>query len=508
MDQYIWGASETVLSVFWGRSERKGHMLFNSLQFIIFFCITALLYYIFPYKLRWVLLLAASYGFYMAWRPELIVLIVFSSFVNYAGAYAIEKGAGKKALIPALVIDILLLFIFKYLVFISNSFKWLYELLGREYPIGEFSVILPMGISFYTFQGMGYLIDIYRKEYKAEKNFFKFSLFITFFPQLVAGPIERADRLMGQLFKKHEFDTDNISMGIKYMLIGYFKKVVIADRAAVLVDTVYNSPHDFGGLALIIATVFFAFRIYGDFSGYSDIAKGCAKVLGIDLMQNFNRPYFASSIKDFWRRWHISLSTWFKDYLYIPLGGSRCSKLRRDLNLLITFCVSGLWHGANWTFVLWGFLHGIYQVAENHIFRSNKDAKPNKVLLALTLPFRWAATFVLVVLTWIPFRSNTISDCVYIFKSLPSDIGRITDMQYLYETVNSLGLGIFEIGIVAAAIIVLLLAELISIGFEDINVMMKKLPFVVRFGFYYCIAAIIISCGVFSGLGEFIYFQF
>lgn len=483
-------------------------MLFNSLQFIIFFAVVAAVYYILPYKLRWVLLLGASCCFYMAWRPELIVLILFSSFVNYAAACFIEKGAGRRALVTALVIDLGLLFIFKYLVFINNSFAWLYELIGRTYPIKEFDIILPMGISFYTFQGMGYLIDVYRGEYKAEKNYFKFTLFITFFPQLVAGPIERADRLLGQLFSEHKFDTDNISMGIKYMLMGYFKKIVIADRAAVLVNTVFNSPENFNGVSFAIASVFFAFQIYGDFSGYSDIAKGCAKVLGIDLMQNFNRPYFASSIKDFWRRWHISLSTWFKDYLYIPLGGSRCSSLRRDLNLLVTFCVSGLWHGANWTFLLWGFLHGIYQVAENHIFRSNKNKQPNKLLLGITLPLRWAVTFVLVVITWIPFRANTIADCFYIFRNLASGFDRITDMQFLYETVNSLGLGIFETGIVAAAIMLLMLIEFVSVKFEDVNVMLMKLPFVFRFGFYYLITAVILAAGVFSGLGEFIYFQF
>ncbi len=435
------------------------------------------------------------------------MLILFSSLVNYTGARLVENGGGKRALIPALVIDIGLLFVFKYLVFVNESFRWLYELLGKTYPVGRFDIILPMGISFYTFQGMGYLIDIYRGEYKAEKNYLKFTLFITFFPQLVAGPIERADRLMHQLFAKHELNADNFSTGAKYMLMGYLKKTVIADRAAVLVDTVFNSPRDFNGIALLTAAVFFAFQIYGDFSGYSDIAKGCAKILGIDLMQNFNRPYFASSIKDFWRRWHISLSSWFKDYLYIPLGGSRCSKLRRDINLMITFCVSGLWHGANWTFVLWGGLHGIYQVIENHLFR-NGGKEPNKIILGITLPFRWFITLVIVILTWIPFRANSISDCIYIFGNLTSGLENVTDMQFVYETVNSLGLGIFEIAIVAAAIVFLMLIELISIRFEDIHCMLMRLPFVFRFAFYYIIAAIILSTGVFSGLGEFIYFQF
>lgn len=483
-------------------------MLFNSMHFIIFFAVVSVLYYLLEHNYRWILLLVASYFFYMAWRPELIVLIVFSSFINYTAAICIEKYSTKKSLIIALIIDLGLLFTFKYLVFINNSFKWLYELIGKQYPINDFNIILPMGISFYTFQGMGYVIDVYRKEYKAEKNFFKFSLFITFFPQLVAGPIERADKLLNQLFEKHRWDAVNISTGLKYMLIGYFKKIVIADRAAVLVNTVYNSPQYNNGIAFIVATVFFAFQIYGDFSGYSDIAKGCAKVLGIDLIQNFNRPYFATSIKDFWRRWHISLSTWFKDYLYIPLGGNRCSKLKRDMNLLTTFCISGLWHGANWTFLLWGFLHGIYQVIENHIFRSSKRKTQNMLLLVATLPFRWVITLVIVIVTWIPFRANSISDCFFIYKNLFSGFEKINDKQFLYETVNSLGLGIFEIMIVITAIILLMFVELVSIKSDDIVTAVNKLPFIFRFVFYYIITAIIICCSVFSGLGEFIYFQF
>ncbi len=491
-------------------TKGQAKMLFNSLQFIIFFAAVTAAYYILPHKLRWIMLLIASCIFYMAWRPELIILILFSSLLNYSAALGISKGMGKKALVPALIINIGLLFVFKYLVFISTSLAKLYAYLGREYPIGEFDIVLPMGISFYTFQGMGYLIDVYRKEYKAEKNFFRFALFIMFFPQLVAGPIERADRLLKQLFRRNKFDADNISMGVKYMLMGYFKKIVIADRAAVLVNTVYNSPKDFNGIAFALATVFFAFQIYGDFSGYSDIAKGCAKVLGIDLMQNFNRPYFSSSIKDFWKRWHISLSTWFRDYLYIPMGGSRCGWLRRNFNLLVTFCVSGLWHGANWTFLLWGFLHGIYQVIENTLFRFKKwkDSTAKRLVMAATWPFRWMITIVLVLIAWIPFRANSISDCIYIFRNITTGFDRIYDMQFLYDTLNSLGLGVFDIIVVTAAIVFLMAVELISFAFEDVNVMMCKLPFVFRFAFYYIVAAFIIAAGVFSGLGEVIYFQF
>ena len=233
-----------------------------------------------------------------------------------------------------------------------------------------------MGISFYTFQAASYTIDVFYGKYKPERNYFKLSLFIMFFPQLVAGPIERADRLLGQLFTKHKLELENISQGAKLMLMGYFKKIVIADRASVLVDTIYNSPQEYKGLPLVVATLFFTVQIYCDFSGYTDIARGVAKLMGIDLMINFDRPYFSKNIKEFWRRWHISLSSWLRDYIYIPLGGSRCSLIKKYRNIMITFLASGLWHGANWTFVLWGGLHGLYQVIgdlKNKIIPVKKD---------------------------------------------------------------------------------------------------------------------------------------
>lgn len=483
-------------------------MLFNSMDFLLFFTAVVMLYYILPHKFRWMLLLTSSYIFYMAWRPELILLILFSTFVNYFVSLRIHKIQNKvikrRWLIFSMVVNFGLLFIFKYMMFINHTFMGLYQSLGWEYPIGEFNIILPMGISFYTFQAASYTIDIYRGNYKPERNFFKFSLFVTFFPQLVAGPIERADRLLGQLFTKKKFNTDNISMGIKYMILGYFKKVVIADRAAILVNTVYNSPNDFEGLAFIIATLFFTVQIYCDFSGYSDIAKGCAKLLGIDLMQNFNRPYFSKSIKEFWRRWHISLSTWFKDYLYIPLGGSRVSKPRYYFNLMATFTVSGLWHGANWTFVLWGMLHGAYQVIgdiKNSIFGRFKV----KFIL-----FDWISmiiTFVLVAFAWILFRANNISDGIYIIRNLTSGLSNITNYQYLYELFNSMGLQMFEILLVLGSILILIFMEMISYKYE-ITFLMSKAPVILRFIFYYVLMIIILGSGVLSSGGEFIYFQF
>ncbi len=483
-------------------------MLFNSITFLLFFAIVLFLYYVLPFKIKWVMLLFASCIFYMWWRPEFIILIFFSSFANYflSGCINVSDTPKYKKLflVISLIINFGLLFVFKYAVFINHSFMSLYQYLGIEYPIGDFDIVLPMGISFFTFQAASYTIDVYKKRIKPELNFFKFTLYLTFFPQLVAGPIERAENLLGQLFVHHKFNTVNISTGLKYMLIGYFKKVVIADRVALLVNTVYNQAQDFGGIAYIIATLFFTFQIYCDFSGYSDIAIGCAKTLGIDLMKNFNRPYFSKNIQEFWRNWHISLSSWLKDYVYIPLGGSHCSLIRKYFNLLVTFLLSGLWHGANWTFVIWGGIHGLYQIIgdlKNRIFKTNKSQ------FFVFNFFRVIITFVLVSFAWIFFRANTITDAFYIVENLFSDLNCITDMQYIYDLLNSFGLSIYEFVICVCSILLLIFIELFEKN-RTIHQFLDNKPFVFRFIFYYVIVVIILSTGVFGNGGEFIYFQF
>ena len=479
-------------------------MLFNSLDFVLFFIVVVFLHYTLPHKLRWIMLLIASCIFYMCWRPELIILILFSTFLNWGVSLLIDKhrNKGKKLLIFSLIVNFGLLFIFKYMMFINHTFMDIYNYFGWHYPINDFNIILPMGISFYTFQAASYTIDIYRNEYAPEKNYFKFTLFVTFFPQLVAGPIERADRLLNQLFTKKRFNVNNFAEGFKLMIMGYFKKIVIADRASVLVDTVFNNPTEHSGLSFILASLFFTCQIYGDFSGYTDIARGCGRILGIDLMYNFDRPYFSKSIKEFWRRWHISLSSWLRDYVYIPLGGSRCSRLRKYFNIMVTFLASGLWHGANWTYVFWGGLHGLYQIVgdvKNLILPKWENCFINL--------FRVIITFILVVFAWIFFRANTISDGFYIVAHLFDDIGNITNMQYIYELLNNMGLQLFEIILVACAICFLIFSEVISYKM-DIHLLMNKAPLVVRFAYYYILVIIIFGMGVFSGGGQFIYFQF
>jgi len=413
-------------------------MLFNSLEFLIFFPTVVLLYFLLPYRFRWVLLLVASYVFYMFWRAEYALLLLLSTLIDYGCGLGMnrypdeEKQKRKPWLYLSLFSNLSLLFTFKYYNFFNTAAHDLAQLLGLSYAAPAFALLLPMGISFYTFQTMSYSIDVYYGRIKAEKHLGIFALFVTFFPQLVAGPIERAENLLSQLREKHSFDYGRIVSGLQLMAWGLFKKVLIADRLALMVNQVYNNPTDYAGIPLLLATFFFAFQIYCDFSGYTDIAIGSAQVMGFRLMDNFKRPYFARSISDFWSRWHISLSTWFRDYLYIPMGGNRVVRWRWYYNLLFTFLVSGLWHGANWTFIVWGALHGFYLV-----FAQITRQPRSRLALTLGLDKRpmlygvWqvGTTFALVCLAWIFFRANTIGEAWYIvthlFSGLPQGLAAI-----------------------------------------------------------------------------------
>lgn len=333
-------------------------MLFNSFAFAIFLPIVFCLYWALPHKYRWSLLLVASYYFYMSWNPKYVFLIFFTTAVSFFAAILLEKATDKKKKKFILYISAILclgvLVYFKYFNFVSQSIVDILRAVSINLNPITVDVLLPVGISFYTFQTLSYVIDVYKGEIKAEKHFGYYATFISFFPQLVAGPIERTKSLLPQIKKLHEFNYDQATYGLKLMTWGFFKKLVIADVLSKFVQIVYESPHDFKGFSLVLASFFFTIQIYCDFSGYSDIAIGTAKLLGINLMTNFKNPYMSASIKEFWSRWHISLSTWFRDYVYIPLGGNRVDRFRHSANLLITFLISGLWHGANWTFVAWG----------------------------------------------------------------------------------------------------------------------------------------------------------
>lgn len=485
-------------------------MLFNTFHFLVFLIFVLIFYYCLPHKRRWLLLLAASYYFYMCWKPALIVLIIFSTGLNYGISLCIarekKERKRKQYLLISLFINFGLLFIFKYLVFVNGT---LAAIFGETFSIQEISIILPMGISFYTFQAASYTIDVYKRKIKPVRHYGKFSLYISFFPQLVAGPIERAENLLPQFFRKKRFQLDQIILGFKIMLLGYFKKVVIADRVAVAVNTIYNSPNSYSGLYFVLATILFAFQIYCDFSGYSDIAVGVAKTLGFNLMENFKNPYFSRNIKEFWRRWHISLSTWFSDYVYIPLGGSRCGKLAHYRNLFITFLVSGLWHGANWTFFIWGGIHGILQILEAVTRPVRKriikvlhlDNNPVMAVLSICI------TFSIVCFAWIFFRANTISDAIYIVSHLFTDIRQWKSFSYVYGVSMTLGLNFIELFVVAGASIFLLLFELLSRE-QQIYQFIEKRNIIFRFCFYSIVTAVILTMGVYYNAGEFIYFQF
>ena len=495
-------------------------MLFNSLAFLIFFPIVVLLYYLLPYKFRWILLLGASYFFYMWWKPEYIVLIVFSTLLDFwAGkkmGQCSTKKERKKYLYLSLLSNLGLLFLFKYLDFFTGNVQYVLDVLHLSYMVPVADLILPMGISFYTFQTMSYSIDVYNGHIKPEKHLGIFALFVSFFPQLVAGPIERASNLLSQFKESHDFNYTNVTNGLKLMVWGLFKKVVIADRIAVMVDYVYSDPTSFGGFALILASVLFAFQIYCDFSGYSDIAIGAAAVIGFKLMENFRRPYFSASIGEFWKRWHISLSTWFRDYVYIPLGGNRVVKWRWHYNLFLTFLISGFWHGANWTFIVWGSLHGLYLIISNLMqdrAGSKKETKPAKFYRVLNI----ALTFTLVVIAWIFFRASNIIDALYIVSHLFTDFG--SDIQaILYNTplenglnprVHNLFLGSAPMTFILAIFFILLM-ELIHVIQESkgsIRLLISRLPFVFRWSIYTGSIVLIFMFGVFSE-SQFIYFQF
>ena len=390
-------------------------MLFNSIQFLLFFPIVAILYFLAPHRWRWILLLGASYYFYMSWRPDFLILIVISTLIDYTAGRLMgrtpEKAKRKKYLALSLASNLGLLLTFKYFNFILSSISATLDFLQVDQNIPELNLLLPVGISFYTFQTLSYSIDVYRGKKEPEKHLGIFALYVSFFPQLVAGPIERSIHLLPQFHQKHPFDSMRITSGFQQILWGFLKKVVIADNLAALVNTVYNSPTEFNSTELLIGTYLFSFQIFCDFSGYSDIAIGVAKILGYDLMENFRRPYFSKSIAEFWRRWHISLSTWFRDYLYIPLGGSHVNTLHKVRNIFIIFIVSGLWHGANWTFVIWGFLNAVYFLPILLLKQNRKNieivAKGSR-LPSIKEFIQIAVTFLMTTFAWIFFRAESI----------------------------------------------------------------------------------------------------
>lgn len=476
-------------------------MLFNSVDFVIFFIVVTGAYFVLPHRYRWMLLLAASCYFYMAFVPIYILILGFTIIIDYFAGIYIEKWQGRKKkwfLVASLIANIGVLSIFKYYNFLNDNLTAFLYGVGYENPVPYLSIILPIGLSFHTFQAMSYTIEVYRGNQKAERNFGIYSLYVMFYPQLVAGPIERPQNLLRQFYEKHEFDYNRVVYGLKQMLWGFFKKLVIADRLAIYVNAVYNNPEQHNGTTLIVATIFFAFQIYCDFSGYSDIAIGAARVMGFKLMTNFRRPYFSMNISEFWKRWHISLSTWFKDYLYISLGGNRVSVPRWYINLMLVFLISGLWHGANWTYVIWGGLNGLYLVAavvfqplKKHV---NRFTRPDRFPV-IDKVFQIMFTFALSCFAWIFFRANNVDQALLIAGKILNPGGPL----YFEE----LSLMLFSV----IGIIFLIALEFRKEYGKDQELFIYSRSRVVRTLSYAFLIIIILMAGVFDG-GQFIYFQF
>lgn len=478
-------------------------MLFNSFAYVIFLPIVFTIYWVLKDRYRWIILLIASYFFYMCSGPQYGILILGVTLVSYLAAIVIDKNSDKRkkktALTGTVLVCMGVLFFFKYFNFFSGTANTLMNLVGIKQDPVTLNIVLPVGISFYTFQTMSYVIDVYRGTTQAEYHFGKYATFVSFFPQLVAGPIERSNNFLPQIKQKHVFDYDKAMYGVKLMLWGYYKKIVIADVLSEYVQKVFDSPHDYTGFALVIATVFFTLQIYCDFSGYSDIAIGTAKLFGIDLMTNFKSPYFSGSVREFWSRWHISLSTWFKDYVYIPLGGNRVGKVRHYINLMITFLVSGLWHGANWTFVAWGGVHGLVQVAETAII-GKKETKSRFMRVVRTV-----TVFVFCAFAWIFFVSHTINDAIYVITNCFKGIGN--PIAYFRDGFTALGFGKGMLAVFGSFILIMALYDYISLKQDFIDWISSKKKGT-QWLFYIAIGLIVVFFSKKGVAAEFIYFQF
>lgn len=498
-------------------------MLFNSLQFLLFLPIVAVLYFAIPKKVRYIWLLLASYFFYMCWNAKYALLMLFSTAVTYLGGLGIDyfgkrqwdekkiQIAKKLCVALSFILNLAVLVFFKYSNFLLDNVQKVFLAVNISLNVPTFDIILPVGISFYTFQALSYTMDVYRNEIYAEKNFLRYALFVSFFPQLVAGPIERSKNLLKQLAVPSKFSYKNFLEGLLLMLWGYFMKVVLADRIAIFVDTVYGDFGNFGGWYLIVATVLFAFQIYCDFGGYSVIAMGAAKILGIDLMENFNAPYLARSTSEFWRRWHISLSTWFRDYLYIPLGGNRKGKLRKYFNLQTVFLVSGLWHGANWSYVIWGGLNGLWQII-GEVFkpvrmkltstlRLNRESFSHKLLQMLI-------TFVLIDFTWIFFRADRFMDALQIIVSM---VQNWNPWVLFDNSIYNCGLDQKDFSVMLISLGILLSADIAKYK----GVCIRKKIMEQNSWFQYVVVAVVFAAILVFGIygsaydaASFIYFQF
>ncbi|WP_395697857.1 MBOAT family O-acyltransferase [Methylocella sp.] len=497
-------------------------MLFNSFEFVVFFSVFTLLYFSTPRggARRPVLLLIASYLFYAGWRPSFVLLLMLTTLVDYTSALVISQARSqltrKVALAAALTINLGILGACKYLDFVLASFVGTVGFFGVEMSPLAVNLILPVGVSFYTFQSVGYTLDVYNRRFSAERNLLYYAIYVAFFPQLVAGPIERAQHMIAQYKAQRMTSPERIATGLWLVGWGLFKKMCVADLAAPFVNGVYADPSAFNGSYLFIASCLFALQIYCDFSGYSDIAIGVARIIGVDLMINFRQPYFATSLTNFWRRWHISLSTWFRDYLYIPLGGNRVARPAWVRNTLLVFGVSGLWHGANWTFIIWGLLHGAAMIVEDLVRRAKGPLRqPVAVGAEVVAPVTrtqprplavggaalgFAYTLTVVLVGWVFFRARSFSDAIYILGSWTRP-GPIS-----YGAFKVLGLPSVEILTLAISVVILIVVDALLSRGSKIFLSARR-SWVLSIGGAVALFYFLILFGA-VGSHDFIYFQF
>lgn len=490
-------------------------MIFNSIEFLIFFPLVVLVYFLLPDKIKKYWLLVVSYYFYMCWNTKYAILLLVSTLISYLCGIFLEKSKQeiqKKWIVAAgLVTNLGILFVFKYFSLFNHMLEELFGLLHVNIRMPEISLLLPVGISFYTFQALGYIIDVYRKDISAERSFIKYALFVSFFPQLVAGPIERPGNMLPQINKPRKFDFEAAKSGFLQMLWGFFLKIVIADRIAVFVDTVYQNYNVYPGFYLVVATILFAFQIYCDFYGYSIIALGAAKILGFNLTENFKAPYFSVSVSQFWKNWHISLTSWFRDYIYIPMGGNKKGVIRKYINILVVFLISGLWHGASLAFVVWGGLNGLYQVI------GGMTEKPRQKLCtklhinresAAVRFVRGVITFGLVDFAWIFFRAEGMREAVNIIKSMLS----VRNTWILFDdSLYRCGLDIKNFGFMMLCIAILAFADICKKKNISINSFILKQDKWFQWIFIAFAIVFILTFGKYGPMYDakkFIYFQF
>lgn len=506
-------------------------MLFNTLSFALFMTVVFLVYWILPHRFRWIVLLVANTYFYISFDVKFLIVLLFTTVASFAVGIAMENQnvqKKKKILLIAGIVSVLVfLFAFKYLNFAIASVETILKAFAIPVHETTLKLLMPAGISFYSFQMVGYLVDVYRGKIKAEHHFGKYAIFLSFFPNISSGPIERAGHFIPQIDAEKKFDYNGVVYGSRLLLWGMLKKAVFVDKLAQYADIVFNNVYEFSGLSFVLATFFYTFQIYCDFSAYSDMAIGIAKMLGFDLSVNFRSPYFATSITDFWSRWHISLSTWFRDYVYIPLGGNRVSKFRRNLNLLITFLVSGLWHGANWTFVLWGGIHGVCQVIEKTVKEfghrhTNKKAQEamsgkgtsaneaslesviasdNSALKLVKKVLSMIVTFCIVSYAWMFFRANSIADALYMAQNMFTDLS-------LSNALMQMAMGYGTVLKILIAIVFIMVFDYFNQK-SDVLKWVGKLPVVIRWGIYVGAAIVVITLNLHGGVSQqFIYFNF